>query len=271
MTADHVWLQKRLARVCERKLGLETVIEDRSSYADVLVATPTGRWALEVQRVATDIAGRTAERLRRGVLPLWLLPESAPVRSDELFRYPCARIRVVDVRNPRSLVAFEPWVDPELSRRAWLQIGGTAMTRRSGEPDLRYTWLDADVFLQEVFTGARTHRSVTLATWSSPRTGWIRGDDLAEAEQESAAAVTHTTEAQDQSGRVAVAGMTADQPAEASAPDAAADATSAAAYPEPGHGDARSAESMPPTVDTWISPPGDAGMWRRLWRWVKRR
>ncbi|TNM52884.1 hypothetical protein [Brevibacterium sediminis] len=97
MTNEHMWLQGVVRDLCEQ-LGYVARLE--ADFADVKVESPVP-YAVEVQRVSTDFAKRTAQRSANGMKTLWLLPETEKQRSlgrngtdndDPLFYHPAVRL-----------------------------------------------------------------------------------------------------------------------------------------------------------------------------------
>lgn len=174
-SAEHRWLQQRLAMLCD-DLGYEAVQEHYESRADVWVAS-TPPLAIEVQRWPTAFADRSEARQSKGAKVLWLLPESASSKKAgrELFRQPAARIRVLK-RGGRTEEAT-PW-EPGHSGRVLLWVGATVM--RPAPDGLTLTSAgnyDARRFLREVLEGERK--------WYGPKetgfafgSGWARPEDV---------------------------------------------------------------------------------------------
>lgn len=174
-SAEHRWLQQRLAMLCN-DLGYEAIQEHYESRADVWVAS-TPPLAIEIQRWPTAFTGRSEARQSIGARVLWLLPESASSKKAgrELFRQPAARIRVLK-RGSRTEEAT-PW-KPGHSRRVLLWIGATVM--RPTPDGLTLTSAgnyDAKTFLREVLEGERL--------WHGPDetgfafgAGWARPEDV---------------------------------------------------------------------------------------------
>jgi hypothetical protein len=151
MSAQHRWMQERLRRMCAA-LGHESVPEHDATNADLYV--PEARLAIEVQRWATDFAGRTKARERAGARVLWLITEDAKGRSVEraLRRQPCVRVRVHERGDRRT--RLEPWLRPQEASRAVLSV-----RPRAACPDaagrFRSGWRDGCGFLAEVIDGRR--------------------------------------------------------------------------------------------------------------------
>ena len=156
-SAEHRWFQQRLAMLCDI-LGYDAIQEHL--HADVWVAS-TPQLAIEVQRWATDIPGRSAARQAKGANVLWLLPESAKSQKlgTELFRQPAARIRVFH-RDDRTKEA-RPW-EPGHSGPVLLSVGATVMRLSpDGRSLVSAGSYDAKKFLREVLEGERR--------WYGPR------------------------------------------------------------------------------------------------------
>lgn len=174
-SAEHRWLQQRLAMLCDT-LGYEAIQEHFESHADVWVAS-TPPVAIEIQRWPTAFASRSAARQSKGANVLWLLPESASSKrvGRELFRYPAARIRVMQ-REDRTKEAT-PW-EPGHSGRVLLWVGATVMRRSTDGLTLVSAGnYDAREFLRELLEGERR--------WYGPNepgfkfgSGWARPDDV---------------------------------------------------------------------------------------------
>jgi hypothetical protein len=155
MSAEHLWLEGRVARVCA-VAGQKAVTEDYTTHADVYV--PDVQLAIEVQRWSTDYQLRTDSRRRQGANVLWLLPEDggAPnARSSQkaLFSLPAARLRVHH-RNSRQLL-LQPWVYPEQRFDARLTVYGTVGKLNRETLKLENRMHDLAAFLDEIFTGRR--------------------------------------------------------------------------------------------------------------------
>lgn len=174
-SAEHRWLQRRLAMLCD-DLGYESIQEHYESRADVWVAS-TPPLAIEIQRWPTAFTDRSAARQSIGARVLWLLPETASSKKAgrELFQQPAARIRVLK-RGSRTEEAT-PW-KPGHSGRVLLWVGATVM--RPAPDDLTLTSAgnyDAKTFLREVLEGERQ--------WYGPHetgfafgAGWARLEDV---------------------------------------------------------------------------------------------
>lgn len=174
-SAEHRWLQQRLAMLCDT-LGYGAVQEHYESRADVWVES-TPPLAIEIQRWPTAFAGRTEARRSLGAEVLWLLPETASSQKagQEMFRRSAARIRVMK-RDDRSQEA-RPW-EPEHSGEVRLWVGATVM---KPSPDgltlVSAGNYDARDFLREVIKGERR--------WYGPNesgfkfgSGWARPDEV---------------------------------------------------------------------------------------------
>lgn len=120
MTNEHMWLQGVVRDLCEQ-LGYVARLE--ADFADVKVESPVP-YAVEVQRVSTDFAKRTAQRSANGMKTLWLLPETEKQRSlgrngtdndDPLFYHPAVRLRYYWAgRDHRTMVPTQ-----YLNREVW--------------------------------------------------------------------------------------------------------------------------------------------------------
>lgn len=133
-------------------MKVEVTLEHK--HADLWVHTDPPI-AVEVQRVPTNIGKRSKSRKKHGASTIWLLTESAvdPKLNRDLFRYPAARIRVID-EDRRT--AVKPWSTPGSSKRARLKVGATVL--RLDENGLAFESegnYDAKKFFQEVFDGRR--------------------------------------------------------------------------------------------------------------------
>lgn len=174
-SAEHRWLQQRLAEMCG-DLGHSAIQEHYESRADVWVHS-TPPLAIEVQRWPTAFADRSRARQSTGANVLWLLPESASSQkaAKELFRQPAARVRVFEEGSRH--VSATPW-NPGHSDRVWLSIGATVMRPSADGLTLVSAGnYDAKTFLREVLDGRRR--------WFGPRevgfkygSGWARPDEV---------------------------------------------------------------------------------------------
>ena len=214
-SAEHRWLQQRLALLCDG-LGYEAIQEHYESRADVWVAS-TPSLAIEIQRWPTAFADRTEARQSKNANVLWLLPESASSKraGRELFRQPAARIRVLK-RGSRTEEAT-PW-KPGHSGRVLVWVGATVM--RPSPDGLSLTSAgnyDAKNFLGEILAGERQ--------WYGPSepdfvfgSGWARPEDVEQvrAARRRAASLIVTTPANTQ---VEHAAQTEIKPLAAESPD----------------------------------------------------
>lgn len=120
MTNEHMWLQGVVRDLCEQ-LGYSARLE--VNLADVKVESPVP-YAVEVQRVSTNLAKRTAQRRANGMKSLWLLPETEKQRDigrngmrhdDPLFKHPAVRLRYYwSGRNHKTMVPTQ-----YLNREVW--------------------------------------------------------------------------------------------------------------------------------------------------------
>ncbi|WP_148223292.1 hypothetical protein [Segniliparus rotundus] len=152
MSAQHRWMQERLRRICAA-LGHESIPEHHETNADLYV--PGARLVIEVQRWATDFAGRTKARERAGARVLWLITEDAAGRSVEraLRRQPCVRVRVHERGDRRA--RLEPWLRPQEASRAVLSVGARVAVSGPADGRSRLAWRDGCGFLAEVIDGRR--------------------------------------------------------------------------------------------------------------------
>lgn len=208
-TKEHDWVKGRLARIAQ-KVGLDAIIEDSKTHADVYLPGPG--IALEYQRVATDFSLRTMQRRLAGAgLTLWLIRQPLNTKGaksklrkmfdDQVYQRGGLYISVVDVEDYRK--PLRPWEDPmTLNRRARISVGGsivrilpdgTAFVRRP-ESFAR--------FLADVVSGARVLRKVPIRParggLPSANLAWVSATELQRFERERAAklarAATSTTE-----------------------------------------------------------------------------
>jgi hypothetical protein len=120
MTPEHLWIQKRVVKICAA-LGYMALLEDNASHSDVLVLTDDEKpiLSIEIQRWSTDFEKRTASRLSLGLQVLWLITENAKSHSSTsraLFHQPAVRLLVQNkVGQSRK-----PWDKPEDARDALL-------------------------------------------------------------------------------------------------------------------------------------------------------
>ena len=172
-TPEHRWIQRRLRNLLS-SLNVEVTLEHK--YADLWVHTDPPI-AVEVQRVPTNIGKRSKSRKKHGASTIWLLTESAvdPKLNRDLFRYPAARIRVID-EDRRT--AVKPWSTPESSKRARLKVGATVL--RLDENGMAFESegnYDAKKFFQEVFDGRRRWVGRDCEE-TNHFSGWVRTQDL---------------------------------------------------------------------------------------------
>ena len=176
MSAQHRWMQERLRRMCAA-LGQEAIPEHRDTNADLYLPGP--RLVIEVQRWATDFAGRTEARERKGARVLWLITEDASGRCvDRALRsQPCARVRV-HARGDRR-TRLRPWLNPEEGRRAVLSVGARVAFFDQETGLFRFGWRDGCGFLAEVVEGRRVRRpDVAPGRMGPSGGGWALAEDL---------------------------------------------------------------------------------------------
>lgn len=174
-SAEHRWLQQRLAMLCS-DLGYVAIQEHYESRADVWVAS-TPPLAIEIQRWMTKFTDRSESRKSKGANVLWLLPESASSKKAgrELFRQPAARIRVFK-RGSRTEQAT-PW-KPGHSGRVLLWVGATVMRPSpDGLTLISSGNFDAKMFLREVLEGERKWYGPNEAGFAGDY-GWARPEDV---------------------------------------------------------------------------------------------
>lgn len=179
--SKHKWIVRRLARVIER-IGYQALVEDRGSYADVLV--PEVGYAIEVQRWPTKFEHRSEARAARGLKTIWLLTADAAggrgSRSvrNALFGSPAARVTVVDRANRRE--RLEPWAHSGQGRDAVLQVFATINVPDPADPArLRTHSYDGFRFLSEVLASERLwYPPGTPALALDHAGGWARPLEL---------------------------------------------------------------------------------------------
>ncbi len=152
MSAQHRWLEARLARVCE-VLGYEAIPEHYPTFADVFVTEP--EYCLEVQQWSTEFTARTKARTDKGAKVLWLLTDDATSRkaTEALFTLPAVRLKVV-AKNDWSR-QLSPWDDSRENAEARLIVWGTVATHRFPTGGFRTAPMGAARFLKETFEGNR--------------------------------------------------------------------------------------------------------------------
>lgn len=176
MSAEHRWLQGRLARVCE-SLGYRAITEHAESNSDVYI--PGAELAVEVQRWSTQFERRTAHRRRLGLKVVWMIPESAKGKGvgRALFRLPAVRLAVRhrdDRRQP-----LEPWKHPAQDKDAILVLYGTVARPDAQTGVLRIGMYDAAQFLAEVLRDQRQwYPPGTPGLPHRDRGAWARAADL---------------------------------------------------------------------------------------------
>lgn len=175
MTAQHRWLEARLARLCEA-LGFEAITEHYATNSDVYV--PAARYSLEVQRGPTDFPTRTGKRLESGQM-VWFVTEDARGNAAKraLFEYPAVRLAVVSRWDKN--IPLTPWDDPSTVPDSRLYVFATVARLYDGNAGLVTGRMDAMAFLREILTGER--RWYPPYTPGAPRLTsgfWARTDDL---------------------------------------------------------------------------------------------
>lgn len=179
MSAEHLWLEGRVARVCE-VAGQVAITEHYATHADVYV--PGRQLAIEVQRWSTDYQRRTRARQRAGASVLWLLPEdggapNARSTTRALFELPAARLRVHRRGNRQELL--QPWLHPDQRREARLTVFGTVGRLNRQTMKLESRMHDLAAFLDEIFSGRRHWYPPGTAGLPSASGGcWVLTADL---------------------------------------------------------------------------------------------
>jgi hypothetical protein len=174
MSAQHRWLQARLARILET-LDFPAITEHAATNADVFVPGPG--LAIEVQRWSSNFEKRTAARVNKGSPVLWLLTEDAKGRATQqaLFSLPAARVKVHALGDDTRRLA--PWDDRSLNRRARLSVFATVATLRA-DASLRTRPYDARAFLAEVLAGSRRWYPPGTPGLPDGRGLWVLEKDL---------------------------------------------------------------------------------------------
>lgn len=177
VSAQHRWLQGRLARICEL-LGYDVFPEHPETNSDVFVET--ARFAIEVQRWTTKFEERTRKREQvEGVRVLWLLTEDLNSRraNSALFTLPAARIRV-HARDDHSK-RLAPWLNPTEEKQAILSVYATVATLHRETCRLGTGFFDAYKFLKEILSGHRRWHPPGTPGLPKPRAGaWVLDEDM---------------------------------------------------------------------------------------------
>ncbi|WP_143244644.1 hypothetical protein [Agrococcus casei] len=190
---EHLWIKGRLHKIAT-SIGLEAVIEDSTTHADVFLPGPN--LALEYQRWDTDFSGRTAARATTGgAHTLWLFPFPQP----EQRKTPLKRVfdrevygkggLYVAVRNMNDLRELQqPWLHPSQERTARLYATGAIARFDKKTRRLVYTRGSLARILNEIVTGQRTLTLTTIYSHKSKsmqdKRVWALKADLAAAEDE---------------------------------------------------------------------------------------
>lgn len=197
---EHTWVKSRFFRIC-RTLGVESIIEDQATHADVYV--PSIKLALEYQRWNTNFIGRTQARATAGAQTLWMFPahSKGAARSKKLaafnkqvYERGGLYLSVVDNRDRRH--DLRPWEDSRLNKHARLYVSGSVAVYDKENGCLKAGQRSLAVFLGQVIDGTRTLTPADIRERSGRvrrKLVWLEQSDLVALEQTKASTKAETT------------------------------------------------------------------------------
>lgn len=180
---EHQFYVARLRRILEQ-IGVSKILpNDAKTGADLWL--PENKWVFEVQRVRTDLAGRTEKRYQAGAQGVvWFVPDGANDKKlrTEIFSVPAVRIFTHSKGDYEA--RLEPWNNLDERRTARLTVYATVV-RVAKNGDVYTGRHDAYSFIKEIINGTRVwippEEAADILTNRPPRVRglWVRTVDLA--------------------------------------------------------------------------------------------